>query len=97
MVAQSQVTVYTAAVNSQRSVAWAFDNPAVYRIAVLGEIDASWSDWLEGMTVSLARQPEGMLVSTLEGELSDQAALVGVLNALYDRHRTVLSVQRLSR
>jgi hypothetical protein len=31
----------------------------------------------------------------LEGELSDQAALAGVLNTLYELHLTLLSVNRL--
>ena len=31
----------------------------------------------------------------LEGELSDQAALAGVLNTLYELHLTVLSVKRV--
>jgi hypothetical protein len=34
-------------------------------------------------------------VTTLEGELRDQAALAGVLNSLYELHLTVISVKRL--
>jgi hypothetical protein len=34
-------------------------------------------------------------VSTLEGELRDQAALTGVLNSLYELHLPVLSVERI--
>jgi len=34
-------------------------------------------------------------VTTLSGELGDQAALAGVLNMLYELHLTVLSVKRL--
>ena len=34
-------------------------------------------------------------VTTLEGELSDQAALAGVLNTLYELHLPVLLVKRL--
>jgi hypothetical protein len=35
-------------------------------------------------------------VTTLVGELRDQAALAGVLNTLYEWHLPVLSLQRLS-
>jgi hypothetical protein len=35
-------------------------------------------------------------VSVLEGPIRDQAELVGVLNALYDRHLTLLSVECLN-
>ncbi len=37
----------------------------------------------------------GIIVSTLTGELPDQTALAGVLNALYEMHLTVLSVEYL--
>ena len=37
----------------------------------------------------------GAPITTLEGELSDQAALVGVLNTLYEMHLPVLLVKRL--
>ena len=33
--------------------------------------------------------------TTLEGELSDQAALAGVLTTLYELHLTILSVKHL--
>ena len=35
-------------------------------------------------------------LTVLEGELTDQAALVGVLNSLYEMHLAVLSVECLS-
>jgi hypothetical protein len=73
-----------------------FDSPATYRIGVRGRIPARWCDRLEGMTVT-ERSPEAELpVTTLLGELSDQAALAGVLNTLYELHLPVLSVERLS-
>jgi hypothetical protein len=34
-------------------------------------------------------------VTTLSGELSDQAALCGVLNTLYELHLPLLTVKRL--
>ncbi len=35
-------------------------------------------------------------VSVLEGQIRDQAELFGVLNALYQRHLTLLSVEYLN-
>ena len=73
-----------------------FDGPATYRIGVEGRVPARWCDRLEGMTIT-ERLPEAEPpVTTLLGELSDQAALVGVLNTLYGLHLPVLSVERLS-
>jgi len=69
-----------------------FDSHASYRIRVQGQLDPSWSDRLEGLHICPA-EPESLPpVMILEGELPDQAALIGVLNTLYDLHLTLLSV-----
>jgi hypothetical protein len=72
-----------------------FDSPAAYQIRVQGRIDPTWSDRLEGMTISVCVVAGATPITTLEGELSDQASLAGVLNSLYN-HLVVLSVERLS-
>ena len=72
-----------------------FDHPATYQIIVEGRIDPTWSDRLEGMALFLNPVEAGSPLTTLEGELGDQAALAGVLNTLYELHLTVLSVKRL--
>lgn len=72
-----------------------FDRPATYLIAVEGRIALTWSDRLEGMTIRQAAEATEPPVTTLEGELSDQAALAGVLNTLYELHLPVVSVSRL--
>jgi hypothetical protein len=73
-----------------------FDGPATYRIDVQGRIPARWCERLEVMVVTVFAPEAGPLLTTLLGELSDQAALAGVLNTLYELHMPVLSVQRLS-
>ena len=72
-----------------------FDLPVNYQISVEGKIDPTWSDRLEGMKISLAIRDDAPPVTTLEGKLSDQAALAGVLNSLYELHLTVISVNRV--
>ncbi len=72
-----------------------FDGPSVYRIRVQGRIGASWRDRLEGMTIAVAEADDGPPITTLEGELLDQASLRGVLNALYELHLPVLTVECL--
>jgi hypothetical protein len=71
-----------------------YDSPARYQIRVQGQIDLTWSDRLEGMTIFTTKENADDLVTTLEGELSDQAALAGVLNTIYELHLPVISVQR---
>ena len=72
-----------------------FDLPAIYQIIVQGRIDPTMSDLLGGMAISLDTVQADHPVTTLYGELVDQAALAGVLNTLYELHLTVISVKRL--
>lgn len=74
----------------------AFDRPAVYRISVQGRIGESLADRLGGMDLTVILIDGGGAITTLSGELCDQAALAGVLNTLYEWHLPVLSLQRLS-
>jgi hypothetical protein len=69
-----------------------FDRPAAYQIRVQGRIDPNWAGLMAGMTLSLTQEQACPPVTTLEGELSDQAALLGVLNTLYELHLPILSV-----
>jgi hypothetical protein len=47
------------------------------------------------MSISSTRRQGGPIITTLTGELVDQAALVGVLNSLYDMGYPLLKVERL--
>jgi hypothetical protein len=71
------------------------DTPATYRIRVKGHLDSRWSDRLGGLTITTSRQDDASVVATLYGEVLDQAALAGVLNALYNLHLPLLSVEYL--
>ena len=65
--------------------------PATYQIKVPGELDASWSDWVGGMTIAFESEGEGPPVTTLTGSL-DQAALHSVLRRLYSLGLPLISV-----
>ena len=71
----------------------AFDLPATYRIRVKGYLDDRWSDRLGGMAIEAIGEAEGVAETSLVGWLPDQAALCGVLNALYDLHLPLVSVE----
>jgi hypothetical protein len=73
------------------------DKTLVYRIKVRGELPESWSERMQGMSITVDRSEENGPVSVLEGPLRDQAALSGVLNTLYERHFPVLSVQQIEK
>ena len=72
-----------------------FEGPASYRIRVQGHLDDSWSDRLGGMYITRAFTEDKQPMSILIGHLQDQAALSGVMNALYGLHLSVFSVELL--
>jgi hypothetical protein len=59
-----------------------------FEIHVKGQLDESWSDWLDGMEVKLVENGEMKLF----GYICDQAALMGILNKLYGLNLALLSV-----
>ena len=69
--------------------------PAIYRVRVRGSLNSKWSGRLEAMNITESRDADGEIASILVGRLDDQAALVGVLNTLYELHMPVLSVDCL--
>ena len=64
------------------------DKPAVYRIKVRGVVPKSCVDRLGGMVIVSVNPDE----TTLEGWLTDQAALSGVLDTLYQLRLPLLEV-----
>jgi len=65
--------------------------PATYRIKVPGYLDERWSDWVEGMTITVESEGEGPPITILTGRL-DQAALQGLLRRLYSLGLPLVSV-----
>jgi hypothetical protein len=70
-----------------------FDARASYRIRAQGHLDDRWSDRLGGMVLTRAFTADKQPMTILIGQLNDQAALSGVMNALYGLHLSVLSVE----
>jgi hypothetical protein len=68
--------------------------PAHYRIALSGGLGENWSVTL-GMQVSVALDSEQHPVTTLTGEVIDQAMLLGVLNYVYDLGMPIILVECL--
>ena len=68
------------------------DQPAFYRIQIQGYLGQQWSESMAGLTISVSGERD-QSVTTLSGEVLDQAALMGVLNSLYGLGYTLLSVE----
>jgi hypothetical protein len=60
----------------------------VYQIRLEGHLGPLWSDWFEGMTITLTDNGETLLT----GVLADQAALHGVLTRVRDIAMPLVSV-----
>lgn len=62
--------------------------PDYYEIKVKGHLDAYWSDWFAGLTLTHLEGNETLL----SGPLPDQAALHGLLERIRDLNMTLISV-----
>jgi hypothetical protein len=73
------------------------DKPATYRIRVQGQLGNDASNYLQGMCITIEHRADQNSVAVLTGELLDQAALMGVLDGLYNfYHLPLLSVECIS-
>jgi len=70
---------------------------AEYKISVMGFLEDSYSDRLGGLSIQATQydQQSGKLITILRGQVVDQAALLGVLNTLYNMRMPLLSVECL--
>ena len=64
----------------------------VYEIRVQGHLCLEWTDWFEGLTITL--QDDGQTL--IAGPVRDQAALHGLLKRIRDLGVPLLSVERTS-
>ena len=63
----------------------------VYQIVVKGHLDSEWSDWFDGLTITLGDNGE----TILSGPVVDQTALHGVLIKIRDLGLPLLSLVRV--
>ena len=63
----------------------------VYHITIKGHLDPEWSDWFDGLTITLGDNGETILT----GPLIDQSALHGVLIKIRDLGLPLLSLTRI--
>jgi hypothetical protein len=64
------------------------DQPMVYQIKLKGHLSYRWTDWFEGLTVTLEENGDTLLT----GVMIDQAALYGLLKKVRDLGIPLLSV-----
>jgi hypothetical protein len=62
----------------------------VYQIVVKGHLDSEWSDWFDGLNITMVDNGE----TILSGPVVDQSALHGVLIKIRDLGLPLLSLTR---
>ena len=67
--------------------------PMVYQIRLRGHLGRQWTEWFEGLTITLDDNGETLLT----GPVADQAALHGLLRKVRDLGMPLLSVIRLEK
>ncbi len=60
----------------------------IYRITIKGHLDSEWSDWFDGLTITMVDNGETILI----GPIVDQTALHGVLIKIRDLGLPLLSL-----
>jgi len=68
---------------------------ATYRIRVACVLGQEWSERVAGMRITVHRTEHGLGTTELFGPLADEAALMGVLETLYDCGARLLSVEQV--
>jgi hypothetical protein len=63
----------------------------IYQIRIKGHLGHQWTDWFEGLTITLEDNGETLLT----GPVVDQAALHGLLKKVRDLGMPLLSVNRV--
>lgn len=73
-----------------------FETPGTYCITVEGVVNPKWSEWMGGLQITTEHFGDGRSITHLVGRVADQAALSGILNAIYELHLTLLAVECLN-
>ena len=65
----------------------------IYEIRIRGDLNSSWSEYLEGLEMRMLDNGEMILF----GPIVDQAALMGILTKLYRLNLTILSFNQMKK
>lgn len=67
------------------------NQPMIYQIRVKSHLGSDWTDWFEGLTITLEENGDTLLT----GPVIDQAALHGLLKKVRDLGMPLLSLNRV--
>ncbi len=90
-VAQPRMTIHTTGMSNNRNAPPDGGQPIVYQIRITGHLGREWTEWFEGLAITLDANGDTLLT----GPLVDQAALHGVLKKVRDLGLPLVSVTRV--
>ena len=62
-----------------------------YRVIIEGQLDKTWEHWFNGMSIVMDVHGN----TQIEGQLSDQSALHGILKKIRDLGLTILKIEKV--
>jgi hypothetical protein len=68
------------------------DQPMVYQFRIKGHLGPQWTEWFEGLSITLEEGGETLLT----GPVADQAALHGLLRKIRDLGMPLISAIRVN-
>lgn len=74
--------------SNQKDSPQAAQQPNVYQIRFKGHLNGDWTDWFEGLSITLEENGDTLLT----GSLLDQSALHGLLKKVRDLGLSLVSV-----
>jgi len=72
------------------------DQPGIYRIKIQGRLSEGALRRFDEMAVSIEPNATGMPITVLEGEITDQAALHGIVSRIRDLGLPLILVELVS-
>ena len=77
--------------SNKRNLQIDLSQPMIYQIRLQGHLSGQWTDWFEGLSITLEDNGDTLLT----GSVVDQAALYGLLRKVRDLGLPLLLVTRL--
>lgn len=66
-----------------------------YEIQIHGELDERWSDWFDGIEITIEYPDDRNPLTTLNCPKMDQARLRGILNKIWDLNLNLITVRQV--
>ena len=68
---------------------------SLYEIQIHGELDERWSDWFDGIEITVEDTGDHLPLTTLKCPAMDQAKLRGMLNKIWDLNLNIIWVHQV--